>query len=153
MTTWQDSFPKGHTVQRIYFTHIKRHYGPRHANLVLIAYASSEGSGEPAHPRSLTRTSCSLIQAVRQEEPSNRKPDAWPFWMAGHARLKSVMTECLKTQICLMRHIIRKTERTMEQFFSCKPDKKHHFKLHLFKNNVNSGNHCSIKRCKILRIF
>ena len=28
-------------------------YGPRQANLVLIAYASSEGSGEPAHPRSL----------------------------------------------------------------------------------------------------
>ena len=32
-------------------------YGPRQANLVLIAFASSEGSGEPAHPRSLARTS------------------------------------------------------------------------------------------------
>ena len=32
-------------------------YGPRQANLVLIAYASGEGSGEPAHPRSLARTS------------------------------------------------------------------------------------------------
>ena len=31
--------------------------GPRQTNLVLIAYASSEGSGEPAHPRSLARTS------------------------------------------------------------------------------------------------
>ena len=31
--------------------------GPRQANLVLNAYASSEGSGEPAHPRSLARTS------------------------------------------------------------------------------------------------
>ena len=31
--------------------------GPRQANLVLTAYASSEGSGEPAHPRSLARTS------------------------------------------------------------------------------------------------
>ena len=31
-------------------------YGPRQANLVLIAYASSEGSGEPAHSRSLART-------------------------------------------------------------------------------------------------
>ena len=31
-------------------------YGPCQANLVLIAYASSEGSGEPAHPRSLART-------------------------------------------------------------------------------------------------
>ena len=30
--------------------------GPHQANLVLIAYASSEGSGEPAHPRSLART-------------------------------------------------------------------------------------------------
>ena len=30
--------------------------GPRQANLVLIAHASSEGSGEPAHPRSLART-------------------------------------------------------------------------------------------------
>ena len=31
--------------------------GPRQANLILTAYASSEGSGEPAHPRSLARTS------------------------------------------------------------------------------------------------
>ena len=31
-------------------------FGPHQANLVLIAYASSEGSGEPAHPRSLART-------------------------------------------------------------------------------------------------
>ena len=30
--------------------------GPHQANLVLIAYASSEGSGEPAHPRILART-------------------------------------------------------------------------------------------------
>ena len=29
---------------------------PRQANLVLIAYASSKGSGEPAHLRSLART-------------------------------------------------------------------------------------------------
>ena len=32
-------------------------FGLRQANLVLIAYVSSEGSGEPAHPRSLARTS------------------------------------------------------------------------------------------------
>ena len=48
---------------------------------------------------------CSLIQAVSQEEPSDRKPDPWPFWMAGHARLKSVMMECSKTQIRLTRPI------------------------------------------------
>ena len=31
--------------------------GLHQANLVLITYVSSEGSGEPAHPRSLARTS------------------------------------------------------------------------------------------------
>ena len=46
---------------------------------------------------------CSLIQAVSQEEPSDRKPDPWPLWMAGHAQLKFVMTECSKTQIRLAR--------------------------------------------------
>ena len=33
---------------------------------------------------------CSLIQAVSQEEPSDRKPDPWPLWMAGHAQLNLV---------------------------------------------------------------
>ena len=44
---------------------------------------------------------CSLIQAVSQEEPSDRKPDPWPLWMSGHAQLKFVMTECSKTHIRL----------------------------------------------------
>ena len=44
---------------------------------------------------------CSLIQAVSHEEPSDRKPDHWPLWMAGHAQLKFTMTECSKTQIRL----------------------------------------------------
>ena len=44
---------------------------------------------------------CSLIQAVNQEELSDRKPDPWSLWMAGHAQLKFVMTECSKTQIRL----------------------------------------------------
>ena len=44
---------------------------------------------------------CSLIKAVSQEEPSDRKPDPCPRWMAGHAQLKFVMTECSKTQIPL----------------------------------------------------
>ena len=48
---------------------------------------------------------CSLIQTVSQEEPSDRKPDPWPLWMAGHAQLKFVMTECSKTQIRLTRLI------------------------------------------------
>ena len=46
---------------------------------------------------------CSLIQAVSREEPSDRKLDPLPLWMTGHAQLKFVMTECSKTQICLMR--------------------------------------------------
>ena len=41
------------------------------------------------------------MQAVSQEEPSDRKPDPWPQWMAGHAQLKFVMTEYSKTQIRL----------------------------------------------------
>ena len=44
---------------------------------------------------------CSLIQAVNQEEPSDRKPGPWLLRMAGHAQLKFVMTECSKTQIRL----------------------------------------------------
>ena len=48
---------------------------------------------------------CSLIQAVSQEESSDRKPDPWPLWMAGHAQLKFVMTECSKTQSRLARLI------------------------------------------------
>ena len=43
----------------------------------------------------------SSMRAVSQEEPSDRKPDPRPLWMAGHAQLKFVMTECSKTQIRL----------------------------------------------------
>ena len=49
--------------------------GLRQANLVLIAYASSEGSFAQARQN----LRCSLIQAVNQEEPSDRKPDPWPL--------------------------------------------------------------------------
>ena len=49
------------------------------------------------------------IRAVSPEPPllahtsseSDRKPDPWPLWMAGHAQLKLVMTEFSKTQIRL----------------------------------------------------
>ena len=50
---------------------------------------------------------CSLKQAVSQEEPSHRKPDPCSLWMAGHAQLKFVMTECSKTQIRLTGLILR----------------------------------------------
>ena len=46
---------------------------------------------------------CSLIEAVSQEEPSDRKPNPWHLWMAGHAQLKFVITECSKTQNRLTR--------------------------------------------------
>ena len=49
----------------------------------------------------------SLIQAESQEEPSDRKPDPWPIWMAVHAQLKFVMTESSKTQIRLTRLIYK----------------------------------------------
>ena len=52
-----------------------------------------------ASSQSRQNLTCSLIQAVSQEEPSDRKPDPWPLWMAGHVQLKFVMTECSKTQI------------------------------------------------------
>ena len=56
--------------------------GPRQANLVLIAYASSEGSGEPAYPRSLARTSAarSYKQWVKrnlQTESQMPIPSEW----------------------------------------------------------------------------
>ena len=55
-------------ILSLYVKSIPGTYEPRQANLVLIAYASSEDSGETAH-----------LQAVSQEEPSDRKPDLWPL--------------------------------------------------------------------------
>ena len=57
-------------------------YGPRQANLVLIAYASSEGSGEPAHARSLARTFAARsykqwVQRNRQTENQIPDPSEW----------------------------------------------------------------------------
>ena len=46
-----------HVALYVHMAMRKRLYVPCQANLVLIAYASREGSGEPAHPRSLARTS------------------------------------------------------------------------------------------------
>ena len=104
------------TISLILFSIEKFSFGPRQANLVLIVKVQ-------ASLRSLARTSaarfrracasaqsrqnllCSLIQVVSQEEPSDRKPDPWPLWMAGHAQLKFVMTECSTTQTRLTLHI------------------------------------------------
>ena len=65
------------------FQMFKTHWiGPRQANLVLIAYASSEGSGEPAHPRSLARTFAARsykqwIKRNLQTESQIRGPSEW----------------------------------------------------------------------------
>ena len=57
-------------------------YGPRQANLVLIAYASSEGSGEPAHSRSLARTFAARsykqwVKRNHQTESQIPSPSEW----------------------------------------------------------------------------
>ena len=57
-------------------------HGPCQANLVLITYASSEGSGEPAHPRSLTRTSAARsykhwVKRNLQTESQIPSPSEW----------------------------------------------------------------------------
>ena len=56
--------------------------GPRQANLVFIAYASSEGLGEPAHPRSLARTFAARsykqwVKWNRQTESQIPGPSEW----------------------------------------------------------------------------
>ena len=68
-----------------------------------------------ASAQSCQNLRCSLIQAVSQEEPSDRKPALWPLWMAGHAQLKFVTTECSKTQIRLTGLIWKR--------FSCTPNR------------------------------
>ena len=74
---------------------------------VIWAASSDFGTYRICEQRRFRRAcaSCSLIQAVSQEEPSDRKPDPRPLWMAGHAQLKFVMTECSKTEIRMTRHI------------------------------------------------
>ena len=54
----------------------------RQANLVLIAYASNEGSGEPAHARSLAKTSAArsykqLVKRNLQIERQIPDPCEW----------------------------------------------------------------------------
>ena len=58
-------------------------FGPRQANLVLIAYASSDGSGAPAHPRSppepplLAHTSSESRGTFRQKARSLAPLNGW----------------------------------------------------------------------------
>ena len=81
----------------------KRYKTIYQVNLVLIACEQRRFRRACAFAQSRQNLRYSLIQAVSQEEPSDRKPDPWPLWMAGHAQSKFVMTECSKTQIRLTR--------------------------------------------------
>ena len=61
---------------------VEKHTGPRQAILVLMAYASSEGSGETAHSRSLARTSATRsykqwIKRNLQTESQIPDPSEW----------------------------------------------------------------------------
>ena len=60
---------------------------PRQANLVLIAYASSEGSGKPAHPRSLARTSAarSYKQWVKRNLQTESQIPSPSEWLGMHS--------------------------------------------------------------------
>ena len=94
---------------------VNRHawYSPMNDQMAIIKWAASSKFGTYrlceqrrfkqacAYAQSRQNLHYSLIQAVSQEEPSDRKPDPWPLWMTGHAQLKFVMTECWKTQIRL----------------------------------------------------
>ena len=57
---------------------MKTPYGPRQANLVLIAYASSEGSGEPAHSETFAaRSYKQWVKKNLQTESQIPSPSEW----------------------------------------------------------------------------
>ena len=58
-------------------------FGPRQANLILIAYVSSEGSGEPAHSRRLARTFAarSYKQWVKRNLQTESQTPALAEWL------------------------------------------------------------------------
>ena len=63
-------------------------YGPGQANLVVTNYASSEGSGDPAHSRSLARISAARSNkqwVKRNLQTESQIPG--PLWMTGHEQL------------------------------------------------------------------
>ena len=62
--------------------------GPRQANLVLLAYASSEGSGEPAHPRSLARTSAA--RSYKQWVKGNLQTETQIHGLSGWLGMRSL---------------------------------------------------------------
>ena len=67
---------------------------PAHEIMVLITQATSEGSGESAHVRSLARAvACSHTRRMEVDKWSDQKSDIQPHGMAAHTCLKNEFTE------------------------------------------------------------
>ena len=69
-------------------------YGRAHEILILIASASSEGSDEPAHMRSLTRALASFEHAIAKYECRGSIISKFKPKMREHGRLKENMRTC-----------------------------------------------------------
>ena len=95
---------------------------------------------------------CSLIQAVSQEDPSDRKPDPLPLWMSGHAQLQFVMTECSKTQIRLTGLIYEKKNRKDKSMIWIKAHELWHHRS-VFKSVIFGYYKYSVTCLKILLII
>ena len=67
---------------------------PAHEMMVFSPQATSDGSSDPAHPRSLTRAFAVRTHEVWEvDEGSDHKSGIQLHWMAAHARLKNEFTE------------------------------------------------------------
>ena len=77
---WLSSLGLGHELTELLQPNSN---GPRQANLVVIIYASSEGSGETAHPRSLARTSAarSYKQRVKRNLQTESQIPGLSEWL------------------------------------------------------------------------
>ena len=115
---------------------------PRQANLVLIAYASSEGSGEPAHPRSLARTFAarSYKQWVKrnlQTESQIPGPSEWQGMRSWNLSWRNARRHKFAWRGS-NKNVCKKVTSNMMLMFSlynlwkvsrCKPNLKHHREL------------------------
>ena len=94
--------------------------GPRQANLVLIAYASSEGSGEPAHPRSLPEPPLLAHTSSESRGTFRQKARSLAPLNGLACAVKIIKTECSKTQIRLTGLSVRfLSTRSLSQFEVC----------------------------------
>ena len=87
--------------------------GPRQANLVQIAYASSEGSGEPVHPRSLARTSAarSYKQCVKRNLQTKSQLPVPNYLLLDQIRLHDASTKLKKVTYWITFKGLRATAR------------------------------------------